>query len=88
MRRVEGITQALWGSRVSPGTVSKLNQKIYTRIEEMESDYGEIYVTNNTLSEEVASQYDLIIRNVNRKYEDCVQELSSFIVAKVNEYAA
>ena len=33
MRRVEDITQALWGTRVSPGTVSNLNKKIYERIE-------------------------------------------------------
>ncbi len=29
----EGITEALWGERVSPSTVSELNQKIYTQIE-------------------------------------------------------
>lgn len=34
VRRVEDITQALWGTKVSPGTVSNLNQKIYKRIEE------------------------------------------------------
>jgi len=28
VRRVEDITEALWGSRVSPSTVSELNQKI------------------------------------------------------------
>ncbi len=33
VRRVEDITQALWGTRVSPSTVSDLNQKIYDRIE-------------------------------------------------------
>jgi len=33
VRRVEDITQALWGMRVSAGTVSDLNQKIYERIE-------------------------------------------------------
>lgn len=33
VRRVEDITQALWGTRVSPGTVSKLNQRIYETIE-------------------------------------------------------
>lgn len=33
VRRVEDITQALWGTRVSPGTVSHLNQKIYKQIE-------------------------------------------------------
>ena len=34
VRRVEDITEALWGSRVSPSTVSELNQKIYVKIEE------------------------------------------------------
>ncbi|MET3874310.1 transposase-like protein [Puniceicoccus vermicola] len=34
VRRVEDITEALWGTRVSPSTVSNLNQKIYERIEE------------------------------------------------------
>lgn len=33
VRRVEDITEALWGTRVSPGTVSKLNQKIYKKID-------------------------------------------------------
>jgi len=33
VRRVEDITQALWGTRVSPSTVSELNQKIYVRID-------------------------------------------------------
>jgi transposase-like protein len=34
VRRVEDITQALWGTRVSASTVSKLNKKIYGRIDE------------------------------------------------------
>jgi len=33
VRRVESITEALWGTRVSPSTVSELNQKIYGHIE-------------------------------------------------------
>ncbi len=33
VRRVEDITEALWGMRVSAGTVSDLNQKMYERIE-------------------------------------------------------
>ena len=33
VRRVEDITEALWGTRVSPGTVSRLNQKIYGQLE-------------------------------------------------------
>lgn len=34
VRRVEDITEALWETRVSAGTVSKLNQKVYVKIEE------------------------------------------------------
>jgi putative transposase len=33
VRRVEDITEALWGTRVSSGTVSNLNKKIYQQIE-------------------------------------------------------
>lgn len=33
VRRVEDITESLWGTRVSPSTVSGLNQKIYETIE-------------------------------------------------------
>src|SRR6201987_1626467 len=33
VRRVEDITEALWGTRVDSSTVSELNQKIYARIE-------------------------------------------------------
>jgi putative transposase len=33
VRRVEDITEALWGTRVSPSKVSELDQKIYAQIE-------------------------------------------------------
>lgn len=33
VRRIEDVTEALWGTRVSSGTVSNLNQKIYKHIE-------------------------------------------------------
>lgn len=33
VRRVEDVTEALWGTRVSPATVSNLNKKVYGRIE-------------------------------------------------------
>ena len=33
VRRVEDITEALWGTKVSPSTVSNLNKKVYGRIE-------------------------------------------------------
>jgi putative transposase len=36
-RRVEDITEALWGTRVSASTVSELNQKVYARIDEWRS---------------------------------------------------
>lgn len=49
VRRVEDITQALWGTRVSPSTVSDLNQKIYERIEAwrnepIEGDHPYVYL--------------------------------------------
>jgi transposase-like protein len=34
VRSVEDITEALWGAKVSAGTVSKLNKKVYVKIEE------------------------------------------------------
>jgi transposase-like protein len=34
VRRVEDITEALWGSRVSSSTISELNKRIYASIEE------------------------------------------------------
>jgi putative transposase len=49
VRRVEDITEALWGTRVSPGTVSNLNKKIYERIEQwrnrpIEGDFPYVYL--------------------------------------------
>lgn len=49
VRRVEDITQALWGTRVSAGTVSELNKKVYCRIEQwrnrkLETDYPYVYL--------------------------------------------
>ena len=34
VRRVKGITEALWGSKVSPATISELNKKAYVHIED------------------------------------------------------
>ena len=49
VRRVEDITEALWGTRVSPSTVSELNQKLYQRIEDwrnrpIEGEYAYVYL--------------------------------------------
>ena len=33
VRRVEDVTEALWGAKVSPSTVSELNKKVYVQIE-------------------------------------------------------
>ena len=43
VRRVEDITEALWGAKVSSSTVSELNQKIYSKIESwrMQPIHGE-----------------------------------------------
>ena len=49
VRRVEDISEALWGSRVSASTISDLNQKAYVHIEEwrqrpLHSKYPYIYI--------------------------------------------
>ena len=49
VRRVEDITEALWGTRVSSGTISNLNQKAYENIEKWRSrrlygEYAYVYV--------------------------------------------
>ena len=45
VRRVEDITEALWGARVSAGTISNLNKKIYGDIEECQA---QVLVTPKT----------------------------------------
>ena len=49
VRRVEDITEAVWGTKVSPATISNLNQKAYEHIEKWRSrplsgDYPYVYV--------------------------------------------
>ena len=49
VRRVEDITEALWGTKVSPGTVSNLNKKIYGQIDTwrnrpLEGSYPFVYL--------------------------------------------
>lgn len=49
VRRVEDITEALWGTRVSPGTISELNKKVYGQIEmwrnrRLEMHYPYVYL--------------------------------------------
>jgi hypothetical protein len=61
VRRLEDITDALWGKRVSPSTVSELNRKIYTQIEAWRSRSieGEQLRTNNPL--------ERILREIRRR---------------------
>jgi len=54
VRRVEDITGSRWGMRVSAGTVSDLNQKMYERIEtwrnrKIEKVYPYVYVDGISL---------------------------------------
>jgi len=66
VRRVEDITEALWGTRVSSGTVSKLNQKIYEQLEEwrqkpIEGEFPYVYLDGIVLKRSWAGE----IRNVS-----------------------
>lgn len=65
VRRVEDITEALWGTRVSSGTVSKLNQKVYKHIEAwrsrpIEGTYPYVYLDGIVLKRSWAGE----IKNV------------------------
>jgi putative transposase len=49
VRRVEDITEALWGTKVSPGTISNLNKKIYEQIDKwrnrkLKDEYPYVYL--------------------------------------------
>jgi transposase-like protein len=61
VRRVEDITEALWGTRVSPSTVSELNQKIYARIHEwrnqpITSEHPYVYLDGVWLNREFGGE--------------------------------
>jgi len=65
VRRVEDITEALWGTRVSSGTVSRLNQKIYKHIEawrnrEITGEFPYVYLDGVILKRSWAGE----VRNI------------------------
>jgi transposase-like protein len=66
VRRVEDITEALWGTRVSPSTVSDLNKKIYGTIEAwrhrpIEGEHPYVYLDGIVLKRSWAGE----VRNVS-----------------------
>jgi transposase-like protein len=66
VRRVEDITEALWGMRVSPGTVSNLNRKIYAKIDEwrhrrIEGDHPYVFLDGLVMKRSWAGE----VRNVS-----------------------
>ena len=66
VRRVEDITEALWGTRVSSGTVSKLNKKVYQHIEAwrnrpIEGEHPYVYLDGIVLKRSWAGE----VRNVS-----------------------
>jgi len=66
VRRVEDITEALWGTKVSPSTVSELNQKVYQQIEQwrnkpIEGEHPYVYLDGISLKRSWGGQ----VRNVS-----------------------
>ena len=63
VRRVEDISEALWGSRVSASTISDLNQKAYVHIEEwrnrkLNGKYPYVYVDGIFLKRNWGGEYE------------------------------
>ena len=61
VRRVVYITEALWGMRVSPSTVSELNQKFYPRIHEwrnrpIDTEHPYVYMDGMWLGREFGGE--------------------------------
>ena len=65
-RRVEDITELLWGNHVSAGTVSNLNKKAYERIEQWRSrrldgkEYPYLYVDGIYLSRSWGGEFESV----------------------------
>ena len=81
VRRVEDITEALWGTRVSAGVVSKLNQELYDKIDtwrtrRLEGTYPYVFldgiVMKRTWADEVRNVSILVAFGVN---EDGYREI-------------
>lgn len=63
VRRVEDITEALWGTKVSAGTVSQLNKKVYSHIEtwrnrQLKGSYPYVYVDGIYLKRNWGGEYE------------------------------
>ena len=63
VRRVEDITEALWGTRVSVGTVSKLNKKVYVHIAQwrkrpLQCKYPYVYLNGIYLKRNWGGEYE------------------------------
>lgn len=63
VRRVEDITEALWGTRVSAGTVSELNQKVYVHIDAwrerpLRGSYPYVYLDGIYLKRNWGGEYE------------------------------
>jgi len=63
VRRVEDITEALWGTKVSAGTVSNLNKKVYGHIETwrnrpLKGSYPYVYVDGIYLKRNWGGEYE------------------------------
>jgi putative transposase len=63
VRRIEDITEALWGAKVSPSTISELNHKVYGHIEtwrarQLSGSYPYVYVDGIYLKRNWGGTYE------------------------------
>ena len=65
VRRVEDISEALWGSKVSASTISELNKKAYVHIEEwrnreLKGEYPYVYVDGIYLKRNWGGEFETV----------------------------
>lgn len=98
VRRVEDITEALWGTKVSLGTISNLNKKAYKHIEtwrtrKLGSEYAYVYVDGVYLKhclggiiQNISILVAMILKAIHsQESKEAVREKAEHVAQKLRE---
>ncbi len=95
VRRVEDITEALWGSKVSPFTISELNKKAYVYIEDWRNRplqggkypyvyVDEIYLRRNWGGEKIEDSVEETLTYMEFPYEHWTKLRTNNVIERLN----